>query len=123
MVPACIAAYPLLANDSAAGVLELCLFHPLTAIQTRWLEKASETMANVLRFAMESEERRQAEERTRLILELQRRGHLWRGHRRGDSFCEPGRLPDAGLHGGGTDRPAVAQPAPSPPAGLWRLPG
>jgi PAS domain S-box-containing protein len=69
VTPAHIAAYPLLANDAPVGVLELCLFKPLTEAQSRWLEKAAETMANALRFAIESEERRQAEERTRLILE------------------------------------------------------
>jgi PAS domain S-box-containing protein len=63
VVPTQVAAYPLLANDVAVGVLELCLFKPLTETQTRWLEKAAETMANALRFALESEERRQAEER------------------------------------------------------------
>ncbi len=72
--PSCIAAYPLLANGAPAGVLELCLFQPLTGYQTRWLEKASETIANALRFAMESEERRHAEERTRLILESSAEG-------------------------------------------------
>ncbi len=61
--PSQIAAYPLLANDAAVGVLELCLFQPLTETQIRWLDKAAETLANALRFAMESEERRQAEER------------------------------------------------------------
>jgi PAS domain S-box-containing protein len=67
--PSCIAAYPLLANDAPVGVLEFCLFKPLTETQSRWLEKATETLANAIRFALESEERRQAEERTRLILE------------------------------------------------------
>ncbi|HUK82805.1 MAG TPA: response regulator [Verrucomicrobiae bacterium] len=67
--PSLITAYPLLANDAPVGVLEICLFKPLTGTQSRWLEKATETMANALRFALESEERRQAEERTRLILE------------------------------------------------------
>ena len=72
--PSAVAAYPLLANDAPVGVLELCLFKPLTEAQARWLEKASETMANALRFALESEERRQAEERTRLILESSAEG-------------------------------------------------
>ena len=61
--PSQVAAYPLLANDAPVGVLELCLFKPLTETQTRWLEKAAETVANALRFALESEERRTAEER------------------------------------------------------------
>jgi PAS domain S-box-containing protein len=69
VTPSHIAAYPLLANDAPVGVLEICLFKPLTETQSRWLEKAAETMANAIRFAIESEERRQAEERTRLILE------------------------------------------------------
>jgi two-component system sensor histidine kinase/response regulator len=63
-----------LANEVTVGVLELCLFKPLTEMQTRWLEKATETVANALRFALESEERRQAEERTRLILESSAEG-------------------------------------------------
>jgi PAS domain S-box-containing protein len=72
--PSSIAAYPLFANDELVGVLELCLFKPLTELQRRWLEKAAETVANALRFAMESEERRHAEERTRLILESSAEG-------------------------------------------------
>jgi PAS domain S-box-containing protein len=74
MSPAQIVAYPLLANDAPVGVLEICLFKPLTETQTRWLEKASESVANALRFALESEERRQAEERNRLILESSSEG-------------------------------------------------
>ena len=69
MAPAHVLAWPLVANDEAVGVAELCLFQPLTEVQTKWLEKAAETVANALRFAMESDERKQAEERTRLILE------------------------------------------------------
>jgi PAS domain S-box-containing protein len=65
MSPSQITAYPLMANDAPVGVLEICLFKPLTETQTRWLEKASETMANALRFAQESEERREAEQRLR----------------------------------------------------------
>jgi two-component system sensor histidine kinase/response regulator len=72
--PAQIAAVPLLANDASVGVLEICLFKPLTETQTRWLEKATESLANALRFAVESEERRQAEERNRLILESSAEG-------------------------------------------------
>lgn len=74
MTPAQIAVYPLMANGVPVGVLELCLFQPLTGTQTRWLEKATETVANSLRFAMESDERRQAEERNRLILESSAEG-------------------------------------------------
>jgi two-component system sensor histidine kinase/response regulator len=61
--PSQIAAFPLLADDLPVGVLELCFFSPLTDTQTRWLDKATETMANALRFALESEERQKAEER------------------------------------------------------------
>jgi two-component system, sensor histidine kinase and response regulator len=74
MTPTQIAAYPLIVNEAAVGVLEICLFKPLTETQTRWLEKASETLANALRFALESEERRQAEERNRLILDSSAEG-------------------------------------------------
>ena len=63
--PTQVAAYPLLANDSSVGVLELCLFKPLTSAQTWWLEKAADAMANALRFALESEERQIAEERVK----------------------------------------------------------
>lgn len=72
--PSDVATYPLLANDSPVGVLELCLFKPLAEAQARWLEKATETMANALRFAMESEERKRAEVRTRLILDSSSEG-------------------------------------------------
>jgi two-component system sensor histidine kinase/response regulator len=74
MSPSQIAAYPLLANDAPVGVLEICLFKPLTEIQTRWLNQAAETMANALRFALESEELRLSEERNRLILESSSEG-------------------------------------------------
>ena len=74
VAPAQVAACPLIANDVAVGVLELCLFKPLTETQITWLEKVSETVANALRFALESEDRRQAEERTRLILESSAEG-------------------------------------------------
>ena len=74
MIPSQVAAYPLSANDAPVGVLELCLFKPLTETQPCWLEKAAEIVANALRFALESEERRQAEEQTRLILESSAEG-------------------------------------------------
>ncbi|MFO1475551.1 MAG: response regulator [Verrucomicrobiota bacterium] len=67
--PTQVACFPLLVGETAVGVLEICLLKPLTATQSAWLEKATETMANALRFALESEERRQAEEQNRLILE------------------------------------------------------
>jgi len=54
-------------------VLELCLFKPLTESQTHWMEKAAETMANALRFALESDERREAEERVKRTYEFERR--------------------------------------------------
>ena len=72
--PTQIVAYPLLANDAPVGVLELCLFKPLTERQMRWLEKAAETVGKGLRFALEIEERRQAEERNRLLLESSAEG-------------------------------------------------
>ena len=69
VLPSLVAAYPLMAKDTPVGVMEICLFKSLTEMQTRWLETATETMANALLFAVEIEERRRAEERTRLILE------------------------------------------------------
>ncbi|HEY5911096.1 MAG TPA: response regulator [Verrucomicrobiae bacterium] len=63
VAPSRVAAFPLLANDNVVGVMELCLFKPLTEDQTHWLEKAGETVANALRFALESDERKEAEER------------------------------------------------------------
>ena len=69
VTPACVMAYPLLANEAQVGVVEVCLFKPLTETQVSWMGKVTEMVANALRFALESEERRQAEERTRLILE------------------------------------------------------
>ena len=74
VAPAQVVASPLLVNEKTVGVLELCLFKPLDELQNRWLEKASETIANALRFARESEERRRAEERNRLILESSSEG-------------------------------------------------
>ncbi len=74
MSPSQIAAYPLIANDISVGVLEICLFKPLTETQKHWLDKAAESMANALRFALESEELRLSEERNRLILESSSEG-------------------------------------------------
>jgi two-component system, sensor histidine kinase and response regulator len=74
VAPAQVVAYPLLANDTPVGVMELCLFKPLTETQSRWLGKAAETVANALRFALESEERWKAEERNRLLLESSAEG-------------------------------------------------
>ena len=72
--PAFVIAHPLLANQTLVGVIELCLFKPLTETQISWMEEASETIALALRFATESEERRLAEERTRQILESSAEG-------------------------------------------------
>jgi two-component system sensor histidine kinase/response regulator len=74
VTPSQVVAYPLVVNEAAVGVLELCLFKPLSATQSRWLENAADSVANALRFAVESEERRQAEERNRLILESSAEG-------------------------------------------------
>jgi two-component system sensor histidine kinase/response regulator len=74
--PSQVAAYPLLANDAAVGVIELCLFKALTEMQSRWLEKAAETMANALRFALESEERKEAEERVKAYFDSSSDGLL-----------------------------------------------
>ncbi|MBE7502825.1 MAG: response regulator [Verrucomicrobiales bacterium] len=63
VAPSQVAAIPLLASDTVVGVLELCLFRPLTEPQSRWVGKAGETVANALRFALESDERKEAEER------------------------------------------------------------
>ncbi len=74
LLPKLVGAYPLLAQDTPVGVLELCLFKPLTEAQTRWLATATETLAKALLFALETEERHKAEERTRLILESSAEG-------------------------------------------------
>ena len=75
VAPAQIVAFPLLANDLPVGVLELCLFHPLTESENRWLEKACETIANALRFALESEERQRANFLSDMALELTGSGY------------------------------------------------
>lgn len=62
VTPAHIVAYPLLSSETPVGVVELCLFKPLTDTQTVWMEKVSEMVANALRFALESEDRRKAEQ-------------------------------------------------------------
>ncbi len=74
LTPTRIVAVPLMANDVVTGVLELCLLKPLSPTHQRWLEKASETSAAALRFAIESDERKEAEERTRLLLESSAEG-------------------------------------------------
>ena len=69
MIPEQVAAYPLVVNDAAVGVLEICLLKPLTEAQTRWLEKATELVAKAIRLARESQERRKAEEQNHRLLE------------------------------------------------------
>jgi two-component system sensor histidine kinase/response regulator len=69
VAPSVVLAWPLALNDAVAGVAEVALFQTLTPSQRQWLYKASEALANALRFAIETEERREAEERNRLLLE------------------------------------------------------
>jgi len=69
VAPAHVLAYPLVVNETVVGIIEMCLFRHLTNVQSQWLAKAAEAVGNALRLAMESDERKQAEERTRLILE------------------------------------------------------
>jgi len=69
LAPSLVLAWPLVVNDSVAGVAEVALFRALSPAQQQWLKKASETLANALRFAIESEDRCEAEERNRLLLE------------------------------------------------------
>ncbi len=60
---------PLVSSNELAGVIELCLLEAISPDHLRWLEKACEITAAALRLAQETNEREQAEERTRLILE------------------------------------------------------
>jgi two-component system NtrC family sensor kinase len=69
LVPERVVAHPLIANDAVVGVVELCLFTAPDETQARWLEQATETVASAIRFATESDELKEAEERTRLLLE------------------------------------------------------
>ncbi|MGA1236580.1 MAG: response regulator [Limisphaerales bacterium] len=69
IAPSHVLAYPLTLQKTTAGVAEIALLNPLTKTQNQWLEKAAQTLANALRFAIEAEERREAEERNRLLLE------------------------------------------------------
>ena len=64
-----VLAYPCVSNEDVAGVLEAALLRPLTDRQRQWLEKASESVANALRLAMDREEREKAEKRFRALLE------------------------------------------------------
>ena len=109
--PSQVAAYPLLANNASVEVMELCLFQPLTETQTRWLEKAAETMANALRFALESEERRKAEERNRLILESSAEGIFGTDTEGRITFVNPAACRMLGF----TPRNSSASP-PTPPS-------
>jgi PAS domain S-box-containing protein len=74
--PSQVATYPLMSNDAPVGVMELCLFKALPETHTRWLEKAAETLANALCFALESEERREAEERVKAYFDSSSDGLL-----------------------------------------------
>ncbi|MFC1763861.1 response regulator [Planctomycetota bacterium] len=60
---------PLVSNDKTVGVVELCLFESLAKTQSQWLTQAGEAIADAIRFAQESDERKEAEERNRLLLE------------------------------------------------------
>jgi PAS domain S-box-containing protein len=60
---------PLTANEKVVGVAELCLFKDLSDTQSTWLMQATEAIADAIRFAQASDERREAEERNRLLLE------------------------------------------------------
>ncbi len=69
VAPAEIVAQPLLADDDLVGAAEFALFKPLSEIQSKWLDKAAEAVANALRFAARNAELRAAEESNRLILQ------------------------------------------------------
>jgi len=72
--PGEVLVYPLIANEKVVGVAELCLLAGLTEEQLVWLAQAAESTANALRFSQESDERKQAEERNRLLLECAAEG-------------------------------------------------
>jgi PAS domain S-box-containing protein len=69
VAPAHILTAPLTTNEEVVGVAELCLFNALTDIQTQWLNEAVRSIASAIRFAQQSDERKSAEERNRLLLE------------------------------------------------------
>ncbi len=69
ITPKQVVTCPLVTGDVLAGVAEMYLFTELNDDQSRWLEKAAEIAASALRFAQETSVRKEAEERTRLILE------------------------------------------------------
>ena len=60
---------PLVSNETLSGVLELCLFSEMDPAQSEWLAKAARIAATSLSIAREAQERAEAEERTRLILD------------------------------------------------------
>ena len=119
--PSQIAAYPLLANDAPVGVLEFCLFKPLTGDPNplvgesvrdggqRAALRAGKRGATAGRGAHPAHPR------------IQRRGHLRHGHRGTDHLREPRRLPDARVHRRGTDRAAFSRRLPSPPSRRQRV--
>ncbi len=69
VTPTQILTTPLIANEKVVGVAELCLFSALSDIQSTWHMQATEAIADAIRFAQESDERKEAEERNRLLLE------------------------------------------------------
>ncbi|MBT3344027.1 MAG: PAS domain S-box protein, partial [Gemmatimonadetes bacterium] len=69
LAPQQLVTAPLVVDDSLVGVVELCLFTPLSESQSHWLTTACRIAAGALRLARQAEERAAAEERTRLILE------------------------------------------------------
>jgi signal transduction histidine kinase/CheY-like chemotaxis protein/HAMP domain-containing protein len=62
VAPSQVVAQPLIVNDHIMGVLEICLFKPMTDAQKEWLDKAAEAIATSLRFAQESEQRKRTAE-------------------------------------------------------------
>ncbi|MBT3345447.1 MAG: PAS domain S-box protein, partial [Gemmatimonadetes bacterium] len=69
LAPQQLVTAPLVVDDNLVGVVELCLFAPLSESQSQWLTTACRIAAGALRLARQAEERAAAEERTRLILE------------------------------------------------------
>ncbi|MBT7862512.1 MAG: response regulator, partial [Gemmatimonadetes bacterium] len=69
VTPKQVITMPLQAGDHVTGVVEICLLHELDDQGRSWVNKAAEATASALRFAREREERAQADERVRLILE------------------------------------------------------
>ncbi|MBT3346807.1 MAG: response regulator, partial [Gemmatimonadetes bacterium] len=69
VTPEQVITMPLQAGDSITGVVEICLLHELDDQRRSWVDKAAEATASALRFARERDERAQADERVRLILE------------------------------------------------------